>query len=172
MKLQPSRAHSVYPIHHTTMHQFTVPLHLKPCTIRVHVFSCDLPPALLAEWPGSFTCCCSNSWGWNEYQNKSAQKNWPWRRKFSHCSCGDSKLPQLFNNEPGALPTEQSLLPFVVVGKLLLLARLTGLKHVLRIKITFSHSISDFFKWFFKFNFVFFTWYWKKSSEKEWLLAF
>ena len=25
------------------------------------VFSCNLPPALLAEWPGSFTCYCGNT---------------------------------------------------------------------------------------------------------------
>ena len=24
------------------------------------MFSCNLPPALLAEWPGSFTCYCGN----------------------------------------------------------------------------------------------------------------
>ena len=34
------------------------------------MFSCNLPPALLAEWPGSFTCYCDNS-AWNGYQNKS-----------------------------------------------------------------------------------------------------
>ena len=27
----------------------------------VRVFRCNLPPALLAEWPGSFTCHCSNT---------------------------------------------------------------------------------------------------------------
>ena len=26
----------------------------------VRVFRCNLPPALLAEWPGSFTCHCTN----------------------------------------------------------------------------------------------------------------
>ena len=34
-------------------------------TMRAHicacVFSCNLPPALLAEWAGSFTCYCSNT---------------------------------------------------------------------------------------------------------------
>ena len=25
------------------------------------VFSCNLPPALLADWPGSFTCYCGNT---------------------------------------------------------------------------------------------------------------
>ena len=43
---------------------------IQPCTrlqchfIQSHidrVVSCNLPPALLAEWPGSFTCYCSNT---------------------------------------------------------------------------------------------------------------
>ena len=41
---------------------------IQPCTISRHfmqsnirnMFSCNLPPALLAEWPGSFTCYCGN----------------------------------------------------------------------------------------------------------------
>ena len=28
----------------------------------VYMFRCDLAPALLAEWPGYFTCHCSNRW--------------------------------------------------------------------------------------------------------------
>ena len=28
----------------------------------VCMFRCNLPPALLAEWPGYFTCHCSNTW--------------------------------------------------------------------------------------------------------------
>ena len=34
------------------------------------VFRCNLPPALLAEWPGSFTCHCSNM-GVEQTRNKS-----------------------------------------------------------------------------------------------------
>ena len=45
---------------------------IQPCTSlqyhfiqshigRVCVFSCNLPPALLAEWPGSFMCYCGNT---------------------------------------------------------------------------------------------------------------
>ena len=37
------------------------------------MFSCNLPPAPLAEWPGSFTCYCSNT-GRNGYRNKSHRK--------------------------------------------------------------------------------------------------
>ena len=41
---------------------------LSPC-----VFNCDLPPALLAEWPGSFMHYCSNT-GLKWIPNESAQK--------------------------------------------------------------------------------------------------
>ena len=52
--------HSVY-----TIQQFTS---LQCHFIRSHtyvgacMFSCNLPPALLAEWPGSCTCYCGNTW--------------------------------------------------------------------------------------------------------------
>ena len=38
------------------------PCHFMQSHIRngVCMFSCNLPPALLAEWPGSFTCYCGN----------------------------------------------------------------------------------------------------------------
>ena len=36
----------------------------------VCMFRCNLPPALLAEWPGSFTSYCSNT-GEEQTQNKS-----------------------------------------------------------------------------------------------------
>ena len=34
------------------------------------MFSCNLPPALLAKWPGSFTCYCGNT----RHQNKSQHR--------------------------------------------------------------------------------------------------
>ena len=61
--------------HHTTMHQFTVSLHSNVHRLDVCVFSCNLPPALLAEWPGSVTGYCAVTWGWNWYWNKSQHKN-------------------------------------------------------------------------------------------------
>ena len=42
-------------VHHTTM-RHVKSLHAKPHTYEACVFSCSLPPALLAEWPGSFVC--------------------------------------------------------------------------------------------------------------------
>ena len=38
-----------------TIQSCTMSFHAKPYTLGVCVFSCDLPPALLAERPGSFT---------------------------------------------------------------------------------------------------------------------
>ena len=45
----------------------------KPHMFGACVFSCNLPPALLAEWQGSFTCYCSTK--------KTAElvKLWKWR---------------------------------------------------------------------------------------------
>ena len=57
MKLLLSRR--TFCVHHTTMHQCIESLHSKPHTYVACVFSCNLPYALLAEWPGSFTCYCS-----------------------------------------------------------------------------------------------------------------
>ena len=48
-------ASSVY-----TIQPCTMPFHAKPHTYGVCVFTCNLPPVLLAEWPGSFTCYCGN----------------------------------------------------------------------------------------------------------------
>ena len=38
------------------------------------MFSCNLPPALLAEWPGSFTCYCGNTGVERIPKLESAQK--------------------------------------------------------------------------------------------------
>ena len=39
-----------------------MPAHSNFVGSRVYVcLRCDLPPALLAEWPGSFTCYCGNT---------------------------------------------------------------------------------------------------------------
>ena len=46
-------------VHHTTMHHATS-FHAKPHMYGACVFNYNLPPALLAEWQGSFTCYCSN----------------------------------------------------------------------------------------------------------------
>ena len=68
------------------------------------MFSCNLPHALLAEWPGSFMCYCSNT-GVEWIPKWVSTESWPWRRKFSHHSCPDSN-PWPFNHESSALTTE------------------------------------------------------------------
>ena len=53
MKLQPSWRKSC--VHHAAS--------CKATYVRcVCVSSYNLSPALLAEWPGPFTCCCGNTW--------------------------------------------------------------------------------------------------------------
>ena len=72
---------------------------IQPCTSlqghshipRVYVFSCNLSPALLAEWPGSFTCC--NTGWWNGYRNKSQYRKLTLEKKIF--------LPFLPGLEPG-----------------------------------------------------------------------
>ena len=75
----------------------------------VCVFSCNLPPALLAEWPGSFTCYCSNT-GVEWIPKWVSTESRPWKRKFSCHSSRDSN-PWPFNHESSALTTELSPSP-------------------------------------------------------------
>ena len=87
-----------------TIQPCTMSLHAKPHTQGVCKFSCNLPPALLAEWPGSFTCYCGNMGvEWIRVSTESR----PWRRKFSCHSCRDSN-PRPFNRESSTLTTEPS----------------------------------------------------------------
>ena len=48
----------------------TMPAQQPTARSCVCVFGCNLPPALLAEWPGSFTCHCGNT-GVEQTPNKS-----------------------------------------------------------------------------------------------------
>ena len=73
------------------------------------MFRCKLLPALLAEWPGSFTCYCGST-GVERIPNWVSTQSWPWRRKLSRRSCRDSNL-RPFNHESGALTTELSCTP-------------------------------------------------------------
>ena len=69
-------------VHHTTMHHSTS-LHANVGCVRVN---CNPPPALLAEWPGSFACYCSNT-GVEWIVKYVSTESWPWRRKLPHRSC-------------------------------------------------------------------------------------
>ena len=75
-------ASSVY--NHTSMHQFTMSLYLKPHTQDACVFSCNLPPALLAEWLGSFPCYCGNT-GVEWILKQVSTESWRWRGPATFC---------------------------------------------------------------------------------------
>ena len=48
---------------------------LRLCWVKgVSVFRCNLPPALLAKWPGSFTCHCGYTEVGRDTEQKSAHK--------------------------------------------------------------------------------------------------
>ena len=67
------------------------------------MFRCNLPPALLAEWPGSFTCHCGNV-GVKWTPNKSQHRKLTLEKKIL-----PPFLPRLelanFDHESDALPT-------------------------------------------------------------------
>ena len=98
--------------------RYCLPLPIPPgisvpasmCQQGVRVFSWKLPPALLAEWPGSFTCYCGNTGGGTDTEIRVSTESWLRRRKFSCCSCRDLN-PWPFNHESGALTTELSHSP-------------------------------------------------------------
>ena len=98
-------ARSVY-----TIQPCTMLLHAKPHTQGACVFSCNLPPALLAEWPGFFLRATAVTRGWNGYRNKSQHRKSTLEKKFSRRSSRDSN-PRPFNHESGALTTELSPFP-------------------------------------------------------------
>ena len=60
----------------------------------------NLTPALLAEWPGSFTCHCGDT----DTECVSTESSLR-RRTFFRCFCWNSNS-QLFDHEFGAVPTE------------------------------------------------------------------
>ena len=72
----------------------------------VRMFSCNLLPVLLAEWPGSFMCHCGNT-GVEQTPNKSQHTKLTLERKFCHRSCQDSNS-QPFDQESDALANKLS----------------------------------------------------------------
>ena len=79
-------------------------------TLGACVFSCNLPPALLADWLGSFsiTCCCCGT----DTKITVSTESWHWRRKFSHITCCTSKSnPRLFDRKFGTLPPSHPCIP-------------------------------------------------------------
>ena len=54
---------------------------------RVCVFSCYLPPALLAEWLGVFNVLLRITGGRTNTEIRASTENWLWRIKFHRRSC-------------------------------------------------------------------------------------
>ena len=73
------------------------------------MFRCNLPPALSAEWPGSFTCHCGNT-GVEQTPNNSQHTKLTLEKKFFCRSCQDSNS-QPFNHKSGTLTNKLSQLP-------------------------------------------------------------
>ena len=71
---------------------------LQLCWVKgVCVLRCNLPPALLAEWPGLLHATAVTR-GWNGHQIRVSTQSRLWRSKFS---CWDSNS-QPFNHKSGA----------------------------------------------------------------------
>ena len=104
-------AHTVYTIQPCTRSCHFLQSHIH----RVHVCLVgNLPPALLAKWPGSFTCYCDNTDMEQISEWESAQKSWPWGRIFS---CQDPN-PRPFDHKSSTLTTELSPLSLGRLSKL------------------------------------------------------
>ena len=86
----------------------------------VCMFRCNLPPALLAEWPGSLMCHCGNT-GVEQTLNKVSTQSWLRKKKFSCRSCWDSSS-QPSDHKSGALPTGYPGSQFFVRRGIMLLA--------------------------------------------------
>ena len=77
----------------------------------VCVFRYNLPPALLAEWPGSLRATAVTQ-GWKGHRISVSTQSYLWRKKFSYRSCWDSNWPH-FDHESGTLTNQLSQLPWL-----------------------------------------------------------
>ena len=102
MKLLPSRC--TFCIHHAPVYSS---LSFK-ATYIMCMFKRNLPPAHLAEWPGSFMCHCCNT-GVERLLKQESEQKVDWRRKFSHRSRRGIE-PATFRLRSSA--TERSTPPF------------------------------------------------------------
>ena len=71
---------------------------------------CVLPPTLLAEWPGSFMCCCANVGVEQITEIRVSRESWHWRIKFS-CHSYQVSNQQPFNHKSGAQLTQCAVEP-------------------------------------------------------------
>ena len=152
-------------------------LTIKPCTrLQSHfmqshrrvgcmrVYNCDLPPALLAEWPGSFTCYCSNTGVERTPKCESAEKDSKltleknsllpllpglapvtFRSGVRRCTAEPSPLPATF------LPTSVSAcsvvsVPDVTQTLFSLMLPTLSLVHPLKDKLELANTLFIFFQ--------------------------
>ena len=73
------------------------------------VFRCNLPPALLAEWPGSFTCHCGNT-GVQRTSSKTAHKVNSGEENSPAAPAG-TRTRNLWITSPALLPTSYPAFP-------------------------------------------------------------
>ena len=85
-------ASSVY-----TMHQFTVSLHLKPHWLGA---VCLAAPALVAEWPGSWTCYSDNTGVERIPLIRVGTESWSWRRENSPAAPAWTRTLDLSTTSP------------------------------------------------------------------------
>ena len=180
MKLLPSQ--DKFCVHHTNMHQFTVSLYSMPHCIHVGcmwqcVFSCNVPPALLAEWPASFTGYCGNTGG-NRYWNKSQHRKLTLKKKISSTAPASPLLYHWATLLPdgGRIPNhhgadQKSHLTLEVVGhsRILLWPRLT----IFQSKLEFWYAESKLGSTF-QFNYShcqYNTWLTLHSTNRMWLIT-
>ena len=102
---------------------------IQPCTslqcqlfeatyIQGVLFSCNLPPAFWAKWPGSFLHATVVTQGWNRYQNTSQHRKltlkekillpFLWRLKHT------TFQPQLWHSTTGAPIKAQICIPYAL----------------------------------------------------------
>ena len=78
-------ASSVYTIQPYTSLQYRfIQSHI--CRVYICVFNCNLQPALLAEWPGSFTCYCGKENARRTNQNSVTFTEFKTQVVFSQCT--------------------------------------------------------------------------------------
>ena len=97
MKLLPSRRFLCTPCNHATCHF----MQSRIRKVRVH---------LAVTYHLHFWQNDRGHGGGTDTEIRLSTENWPWRRKFSRRSCGDSN-PRPFDHESGVLTTELSQLP-------------------------------------------------------------
>ena len=103
--------HVLCTAYYTTMYDFTVSLNAKAHTQGAFVSSCNLH---FLQNDRDLVRATAVTRGWNRYRNKSQHRKSTMEKKISSRSCRDSN-PRPFGHESGALTTELSPLPLLLV---------------------------------------------------------